>query len=295
MISLLLSVFFMTLSQVFSLLGVVLAAGFLLCYLEKLSAAYFCRSFGKRGYLFTSYIGTPVHELGHVLMCWLFRHRVGRVQWFPKDSDEKVLGYVEHSYSKSSVYQRIGNFFVGVGPIISGILALIALMHFFVPASYDVFLQHLQSEVQPGEINGEILIGMLQSSTLLVTSLFTVQNLLSPSFWLFLFLALSVSTHIALSKPDIKGAASGIVSIFTLLFALNLTGALLGYDISEYVTAIAGYNAYLLAFASLAVLFSLITLGICFSLYVVRRKTSRRANSGGNRSFPHSRDPEYGE
>ncbi|WP_241994060.1 hypothetical protein [Mesobacillus foraminis] len=261
-----------TFTQLFSLLCVLFVFGFLLGLLERKSAGYFVQGFGGRGYLPTSYIGTPVHELGHVVMCWLFRHRVGKVQWFPKRGNGTVLGYVEHSYSKSSLYQRIGNFFVGIGPMISGILALIGLMYIFVPDSYEGFMDHIDTGVQPGAVSMEMLRGVLQSSSVLFRGLFSMQNLLAPSFWLFLFLALSISSHMALSMPDIKGAASGVVTIFSGLFTVNLIGYVLNIDMNQYVAVLAGYNAYLVAFASLAVLFSLIHFAICFLLFLVKKK-----------------------
>ena len=96
-------------------------------------------SIWKKGFLLTAWIGVPIHELGHAIMCVLFRHKIVATQFFPTDTSQGALGYVQHQYNHKSVYQRIGNFFIGIGPIISGITALILLMRYFVPNSYFLF------------------------------------------------------------------------------------------------------------------------------------------------------------
>ncbi len=111
--------------QLFSLIGVIIVIGFLLGYLESLTRMYWSRAFGRKGFLLTAWIGVPIHELGHAIMCVLFRHKIVATQFFPTDTSQGALGYVQHQYNHKSVYQRIGNFFIGIGPIISGITALI--------------------------------------------------------------------------------------------------------------------------------------------------------------------------
>ncbi|OSX96169.1 hypothetical protein S3E15_02648 [Bacillus mycoides] len=111
--------------QLFSLIGVIIVIGFILGYLESLTRTYWSRAFGRKGFLLTAWIGVPVHELGHAIMCLLFRHKIVATQFFPTDTSQGALGYVQHQYNQKSVYQRIGNFFIGIGPIISGITALI--------------------------------------------------------------------------------------------------------------------------------------------------------------------------
>ncbi|OLN21369.1 hypothetical protein BTO30_15335 [Domibacillus antri] len=47
--------------QLISLVGIILAAGFLLDFFEKKSVQLLYRTFGRKGYLFTAWVGTPVH------------------------------------------------------------------------------------------------------------------------------------------------------------------------------------------------------------------------------------------
>ena len=208
--------------QLLSLIGVIIVIGFLLGYLESLTRMYWSRAFGRKGFLLTAWIGVPIHELGHAIMCVLFRHKIVATQFFTTDTSQGALGYVQHQYNQKSVYQRIGNFFIGIGPIISGITALILLMRYFVPESYFLFNTTLEKTIASTSINIEMIQNMLLSTFVLLKSLFTIGNLLNPSFWLFLFIAICISAHIALSKPDIKGSIDGVVVMFIVLFLFNI-------------------------------------------------------------------------
>ena len=39
---------------------------------------------------------------------------------FDPDPETGTLGYVQHTYESSSLYQMAGNFFIGIGPILLG-------------------------------------------------------------------------------------------------------------------------------------------------------------------------------
>ena len=270
------TIIFNTVSQLVALIGVIVIVGFMLEFLQKQSITYLYRTFNKKGYLVTAWIGTPIHEFGHVIMCLLFRHRIKKVQWVPTRGDAHYLGFVEHSYNPRNLYQKIGNFFIGIGPFISGIVSLMILMYCFVPESYRLFTDFLENQVRPEQMSLDMVKSVLFSSVVLFQSLFTIENIVNPLFWLFLFLAISVSTHIALSKEDIKGAATGISSVFILLLVVNLLGAFFHFDSSKMISTLTSYHAYTMAFASLAILFSCVTLCICFFLYIVTYIVKRR-------------------
>ncbi|PLS15057.1 hypothetical protein CVD28_24570 [Bacillus sp. M6-12] len=253
--------------QLFYLLGVFIAVGFLLGYLEKRSNRYITRVFGRKGILLTAWIGTPIHEAGHALMCLLFRHKITKVKFLQLNDPNGVLGYVEHAYNPRSIYQRIGLFFIGLAPVFSGILALIMCMYFFVPNSYQVFQEYLNTKVQAGQINIDMIQTMFVSTFTLFKSLFSLSNVMNPYFWLFIILSISISSHIALSSADIKESSHGLVMVFALLVIFNTVSSYLGVDGQQVIVAISKYNAYVLAFSSIAIVFSSLTLGISFLLY----------------------------
>ena len=71
--------------------------------------------FGVSLYILLTAPGVAVHELGHALFCIIFRHKIEDMKLFSPEEDG-TLGYVSHTYNTKSIYQRIGNFFIGTGP-----------------------------------------------------------------------------------------------------------------------------------------------------------------------------------
>ena len=264
-------IIFLSFVELLYLLGILILVGFLLGLIEKYSNTWLVRAFGPRGILLTAWIGTPIHEIGHLLMCFLWGHRVTRVKLLQLNSPDRVLGFVEHRYNPNSIYQQVGNFFIGLGPIFSGIGSLIVGMYLLVPQSYNTFTIQIHQHVSLGAIDVHVLKTVGGAVLAITGSLFSFQNLISPGFWIFLVFAISISSHIALSRADIEGSAKGLGMIFFLLLLFNFTAELLNLDSYKMVVHLAEYNAYVLAFSSIAVLFSLVTLGISFLLYKIKR------------------------
>ncbi|MCP8969273.1 hypothetical protein [Ectobacillus ponti] len=253
--------------QLFYLIGTTILIGFLLGLAERRSQLYWSRTPLRRFYMWTAWVGVPVHELGHAFMCVLFGHRITGVQWFPTDTSHGLLGYVRHQYNRRSLYQRIGNFFIGTGPIFSGIAAIMGLLYVCVPQSYAAFIAAVEAHVQPGNMSVPLIQGVLAAFAVLVKSLFTLQHVSRASFWIFLLLAVCISSHISLSRLDIEGAWDGLITLFVLLVLLNLLAGLLSLNSTALLLRIAQYNAYLFACSIVALLFSglLLTAGFLLS------------------------------
>ena len=56
----------------------------------------------------TAWIGVPIHELGHAIMCVLFRHKIVATQFFPTDTSQGALGYVQHQYNQKVYINESG-------------------------------------------------------------------------------------------------------------------------------------------------------------------------------------------
>lgn len=249
------------------LVGVIIAVGLVIGVIERYTHTYLILTFGPRGVYATAWIGTPIHEIGHLIQCFIWGHRVTRVKLLQLHSPNGVLGYVQHQYNPNSLYQQIGNFFIGIGPIISGVGSLILAMYLLVPESYESFSLYIFHHVTLEKLNVEVLKTTWGVVVAIVTSLFTLTNLINPLFWLFIMVSLCVSTHIALSKEDIKGSAKGLIALFFVLVLLNLVSGILGFDSDKMILKLAEYNAYVLAFSSIAILFSLIAFVLSYTLY----------------------------
>ena len=152
-------------------------------------------------------------------------------------------------------------------------------LYLLLPESYESISIYIHQHVTVKELKIEVLNIIGETILALCKSIFTLHNLLNPFFWIFLVIAICISSHTALSKEDIHGSANGLLTIFILLFLINIATGVFGFDSYPFIQALAGYNAYILAFSSIAVLFSVITLVLSFILYRVTKKL--RGNTKG--------------
>lgn len=150
--------------------------------------------FGIQGYIYLTAPGVMIHEIGHAVFCLIFRHKIVEMKLFSPEEDG-TLGYVNHSYNPNCFYQRIGNFFIGTGPIWFGVAVLSLISWLLLP-----------NEMQ-------------------------ISNFFSLNFWgrwqsyIWLYLALTISSHITLSPPDLAGSVDGGIAIMaTALLAFLLLG-----------------------------------------------------------------------
>ena len=150
--------------------------------------------FGIQGDIYLTAPGVMLHEIGHAVFCLIFRHKIVEMKLFSPEEDG-TLGYVNHSYNPNSFYQRIGNFFIGTGPIWFGVAVLCLISWLLLPNEMqisDFFLLNFW--------------GRWQS-------------------YIWLYLALTISSHITLSPPDLAGSVDGGIAITaTALMGFLLLG-----------------------------------------------------------------------
>ena len=256
--NMLLTIFRVSLFETFYVTGSLILVGIILGVLENRANFYVQKVFSRKGILVTAWIGTPIHELGHLLMCYLFRHKISGFKLFDRKAKDGVLGYVNHSWNSKSLYQNIGNFFIGMGPIFSGTAALILGMHFLLPDSFARVADYLALE--PAQPDQYMLTKIFALTAGLFGSIFSPENLISLNFWIYFALAIGVSSHIALSREDLKGAGRGLITIFTFILLVNLVAFVLNADFSGLFVDILALNIYLVAFSTISIVFSLIRL-----------------------------------
>jgi hypothetical protein len=237
------------------LTGMIILIGLLLGILRNNSLRNFRRSFGSNAIMITGFIGVPIHELSHAIFALLFRHSITDIKLLQKPDESGTLGYVKHSYNPNSIYQQIGNFFIGIGPILGGVISLIVLMKVLLPHSYAEFIKISNSNLNINNLNMNVVEGILNSYYKLIKTIFTYSNFKNPSFFLFLFLSICISSHISLSKADINGASKGLSVIFIIIFILNMFGLTNYISMSSMIK----YNVVLTSFLIVALLFSIIT------------------------------------
>ncbi|HPF92866.1 MAG TPA: hypothetical protein PLV65_02955 [Tenuifilaceae bacterium] len=216
-----------TLSQLVWLLGLLFIFGLILYLFARFTRITYVKSVGqKMDIIVTGWIGTPVHELGHAIFCILFRHKITEIKLYSPNAEDGTLGYVNHAYNPRSTYQKIGNFFIGVGPIIFGALVLYAAFYYLVPNMSSIFSNiEGQSQALVASVRGQyggILTSLWGTTKSTLANLFNASNFSDFKFWIFLYLAICISSHMQLSPPDIKGAKGGLISLVLLFFFFNL-------------------------------------------------------------------------
>lgn len=234
--------------QILGVLGIFFLLGYILSKLQELTHKNYLRSVGWKGILLTAWIGTPMHEFGHALLCYIFAHKVVEVALFKPNQETGGLGYVNHSYNPGKLYQRVGNFFIGAAPMIFGSIALFLLLYFLLPNGKEVFAP-LNTQVS----NVQAFLISLKETLL---QLFALENLKTWEFWLFLYLAFCISSHIAPSKKDRQGMWDGFGWLVTILLIVNIFTLGLGYDITYYILSLNHYLGILVAIFTFAIIIS---------------------------------------
>ena len=252
------------------LIGSIIVVGFLLGILKSWICQYMQYALGFGGILITAWIGTPIHELGHAMLCYVFGHKVREVRLFNPDTKSGVLGYVNHSYDPRSLYQKIGNFFIGIAPILSGTGVIMLLMAVLLPTECHQMVEAIRGFSWPSEISLDAVQLVKDSVTQLFDILFTADNVRSVVFWIFIYLAVSISSHMALSKADMKGAWRGIGAMYLIIVVANIVVRLLHLDITGVLNVYFLCNSYLIAMLTISVFCSLCSLLVSVVLYGIK-------------------------
>ena len=248
-----------TFSQMASLFAGLFLFGLLIHFISQLTFKSLERSFGSKGTYLVAWLGTPIHELGHALFCVIFMHKIVEIEFFKPDPLTGTLGYVYHKWNRSNPWQVLGNFFIGIGPVILGCVVLFATFYFLIPNSYQVW-DYIIARVK--EIDGSYSVGsyfeILGGSSFAMTKLiFTISNLTSWSFWIFCYLSICVASNIRLSLSDIKGTLSGFGYVILPFLLINFLGLITGFGSEKFFPFTA---------ASFGMVYSLFILGLVMSL-----------------------------
>lgn len=115
----LLKVLLATLTQVFVLLGPLIILAVVMHFIADGLRNSGSRLFGNKGFVYGfKWLGTPVHEFGHAFFAFVFGHRITEIKWFDPQATDGSYGYVNHSHQPGNIYQEVGKFFIGIGPIL---------------------------------------------------------------------------------------------------------------------------------------------------------------------------------
>lgn len=228
-------------SQIIGVFGIFFVFGFILYQIQKYTSSNYYRSIGWKGILWTAWLGTPIHELSHAFFAFIFRHRIEKIVLFKPNRETGELGHLNHSYNKLSLYQRMGSFFVGAGPLIIGPILLTTMLYTMVPNAKAVFNPL---------INTFSSISAFSISIIGIGKLFILENIRLYKFWVFIYISFCIASHMAPSRADLKTMWSGLAWIFGLLVAINIVAFMLEANITKYVLLL---NQYLGIFTAIFV------------------------------------------
>jgi hypothetical protein len=240
------------------LFGAGLMSGVALTVLSRLTNNVF-RQFRwpQAGVYLFGWIGVPVHEFCHAFFCRVFFHEIKSIKWFDPKGAGGAQGSVTHSYSQWNIYQRVGHFFIGLGPVLLGPAFIAAAFLICVPSARSLY-----PALTEGGVRGALAFAKAQMG---------LATLKSIGFWIFVYIGFSIASQIELSKEDLKQAAVGVVPVTLVLLFFNFGAWALdlrwhhkvvhaGHAVTAAVSGVYAFGALVAlgAFVSVALIFGLI-------------------------------------
>lgn len=249
-------------------------------------AVSFCRTlfvrmmgggFGRGVVLATSILGTPVHELGHAFMCLLFGHKITSMSLWQPHSPDGNLGYVTHTYHRHNPYHVLGNLFIGIGPIFSGLTVLTLAFRLGFPATFSEYITTASSMAAGGEGGFPLFFEGLKMLPRMVKELTDGTSVPVWGRVIALLIMLSVSQHVSLSPADIRGALKAIPLYLLLALILTAVCGLIGQSAMDGVMrALIGFSAYLTVLFVIVLVSALLQLLLALPVWGIRLLLGRR-------------------
>lgn len=273
----LINVLHSTFNQLFISFGPLLVLFILLNFSATLSARLSVRFLGRNLFLYGfGWLGCTVHELSHAFFAVIFGHKITEIELFKPNNNGESLGHVTHSFNKKSIYQKIGNFFIGISPLIAGgivlFLGTLFIYGFNVTErssfriSTDVFTD--LSVVKQIGIN-------VWSSLISYASLVFFGSL--AVWWkttLLIYILYSTGSSMTLSKSDLAGALYGFLWLVVFLLIFNLITLWIGDFATSFlrrnIQYISGFYFLLMLFlaANILIVTLLFVLNVMKNLFI---------------------------
>jgi hypothetical protein len=258
-----------SLLQLLVLPGPLILLAFFLHQISRQVEKYSVRLMSVRGYLIAfGWLGTAVHEIGHAIFCLLFGHKITGMKLFSHDKHSGSMGYVNHSYNAKNLYHQIGNFFIGLGPVIFGSVLLYGMVWLLTGIRISqIYRLHIVPENL--ESLNDMFIVFRHLWHHMIDTLHLLGAAITDHWWnaLILFYVLfATGSTLALSKSDIASAASGLKYIFVLLLVFNLIFLWAGNFTTLLVSKMASFLTIIYPLMLLSLIINVIFLLILFAL-----------------------------
>jgi len=188
------------------------------------------------------WLGTTVHELGHVVFALLFFRKIKEVKWFSLDPWNPVQGYVLYE-RKGNLLQKFGDFFIGLGPLLVGaVIIYIAAWGLLGSGTFAGMDQTpLTGDTFTLRTVGLLIQRIFNSAGAALRGVFTGANHTPAAVFAFLYVTLSISSAMTLSTADIFIVRSGFVVLLIGIFLFNMVTFWSGNYIDLFIGWIAPY------------------------------------------------------
>lgn len=253
-----------------------------------------CGSTAFRIVRLTGYVGTPIHEYSHALMCVLFGHTVKKISLFGDSKRSKTLGYVEHTYYRKNLYQQIGNFFIGISPILAGGAVILLLVRILVPDMFFAMkgeIAQMRTVLVTG-FDADAVSALLGGIPAMLGSFFSPENFLNWRWWICMVLSFAIAIHMEVSRSDIRSGLRGLLVITCMLLVADvILGLLFPKALSAVTMACMTAGAFMAFILLIPAVFSLL-IGVASLVMIFLRtsaesiKNDRAASETENRNLP---------
>lgn len=256
----LIDVLLATLTHLTILLAPILVLGLIMHLISQQIEKQTVAIIGMHGYLYLfGWLGTAVHELGHLIFALIFGHQISNVKLFSFNANNPQQGYVKHSFNKKNIYQNLGNFFIGIGPILLGGSALFIIGFFMFDVNFkDIIINNLNpSKLSVTESIFHVFTSIYDGLMSTIKSIVYQPNAAWWKYLLFFYLLFSIGSAISLSQSDIKGSFSGLLLFVALILVFNLSTLWIGNFATEFFAKISGVFSGFYLMLLLSIVFNL--------------------------------------
>ncbi|USS87951.1 hypothetical protein M3M39_00215 [Fructilactobacillus hinvesii] len=203
-----------------------LLVGWLTAHLARFVQRTLVTNFSERAQYWAGGLGVIIHELGHLVFALLFMHRISSFKLLNlSENHDGSLGSVSSNYNPRNWYQAVGNFFIGLAPMFSGIFVLDLLIQLlchpdYQPVGAPEFINQQQPLLDYAQFAWQTTLTWLDE---------TGQAFLTSAWWRQLLLLVLIgtisTTAFSLSTADLKSSWQGakVYLILVIVFSIVIT------------------------------------------------------------------------
>lgn len=241
--------------------GVMLAFGIVLENLEAEVNNKLMATLGSNFVIFTAAIGTPVHELGHLIAAKLSGFRIISFSLFEPFTYKKtgILGYVSFASDPASLKDLICTFFVGIAPMIMGVIAIFLILKFLLPEAYS-YADKKSDDAWRSARHFKWFKSLTTFYISFLRGLFKVRGFGIVRVILALYFITSISMHMTISSVDLNNGITGFIILCAIYFIYGLITAILRVD--NYLMEAVEMAGMLTMFFMVGVISDLLLLGV---------------------------------